>query len=217
MNSAFLICFLICLRILRLPGSSSVRTAVKPRRRHSSYDRLVHIIRLIVHWHHNEDQVGLKRLLDRHLHLQWRDRPAAITGDTITRLSHQHWSPGDDSLAVERQPPRLELACCGDDGRVRVGPAEAAACRNVLFRSYPTSWTIAAKARNARSRSRGSTRRSTSCINSARNNGMIPTALCSRTKADNLTCRPLVSLIDCYVVQLSQVFMLRVFPVGTNY
>jgi hypothetical protein len=27
----------------------------------------------------------------------------------------------------------------------------------------------------------------------------------------------LVSLIDCYVVQLSQVFMLRVFPVGTNY
>jgi hypothetical protein len=28
---------------------------------------------------------------------------------------------------------------------------------------------------------------------------------------------PLVSLIDCYVVQLSQVFMLRVFPVGTNY
>ena len=26
----------------------------------------------------------------------------------------------------------------------------------------------------------------------------------------------LVSLIDCYVVQLSQVFMLRVFPVGTN-
>jgi hypothetical protein len=28
---------------------------------------------------------------------------------------------------------------------------------------------------------------------------------------------PLVSLTDCYVVQLSQVFMLRVFPVGTNY
>ena len=28
---------------------------------------------------------------------------------------------------------------------------------------------------------------------------------------------PLVSLIDCYVVQLSQVFMLRVFPFGTNY
>jgi hypothetical protein len=28
---------------------------------------------------------------------------------------------------------------------------------------------------------------------------------------------PLVSLIGCYVVQLSQVFMLRVFPVGTNY
>ena len=27
----------------------------------------------------------------------------------------------------------------------------------------------------------------------------------------------LVSLIDCYVVQLSQVFMLRVFPFGTNY
>jgi hypothetical protein len=30
-------------------------------------------------------------------------------------------------------------------------------------------------------------------------------------------CMELVSLIDCYVVHSSQVFMLRVFPVGTNY
>src|ERR1700692_4206309 len=44
----------------------------------------------------------------------------------------------------------------------------------------------------------------------------FPRFPCLFLPKDNLD-ELLVSLIDCYVVQLSQVFMLRVFPVGTNY
>jgi hypothetical protein len=48
--------------------------------------------------------------------------------------------------------------------------------------------------------------------------GDAPSTYLSRIEKNKQVNGPtLVSLIDCYVVQLSQVFMLRVFPFGTNY